>query len=183
MKKLTANLLILLLLLNVLGYYGIFMGIKYQHTTELSHSFDESTFNQFQTITIKIPLAIPYYSNTDFERVDGEIEHNGEFYRLVKQKYEKDTLHIVCVRDFKSESIKQALTDYVKTFSEHSSDGKSTQTAPSFIKDYISTQFQMTPSAQGWKSDIRFGLTEKMFISFSPTLNSPPPEFLSGLIS
>jgi hypothetical protein len=183
MKKLTAHLLIMLLLLNVLGYYGIFMGIKYQHTTELNHRFDESSFDEFETITIKIPLAIPYYNNTDFERVNGEIEHNGEFYRLVKQKYEKDTLHIVCVRDFKSESIKQALTDYIKTFSEHSSDGKTTQTAPGFIKDYITTHFDMTTSAEGWKSDIRFGLTDKMLISFSPTLTSPPPEFLSGLIS
>ena len=183
MKKLTAHLLIMLLLLNVLGYYGVFIGIKYRHTSDLSQRFDDSNFENLQTVTIKVPLTVPYYGDTKFERVDGEIEHKGEFYRLVKQKYEKDTLYIVCVRDLQSKSIKQALADYVKTFSEHSSDGKTAKTLPGFIKDYISTQIDMRPSATGWKSEIQFGSTEQLFESFSLTHHSPPPEFLSGLIS
>ena len=34
-----------------------------------------------------------------YERVNGEFEHNGEFFKLVKQKLENDTLNIVCIKD------------------------------------------------------------------------------------
>ncbi len=183
MKKFTAYALIVLLLLNVMGYYGVFLGIKYSHNAELTQHFDSADFDAYQSITIKVPLTVPYYGDTKFERINGEIDYEGETYRLVKQKYQKDTLYIVCVRDVESKAIKQALADYVKTFSEHSSDGMTIKSAPGFIKDYISTPIGVKPSATGWKSDIQFGLTEQLFKSFSPTRFSPPPEALSGIIS
>jgi hypothetical protein len=72
-----------------------------------------------ETVTLKVPVAIPYLQNTDFERVNGEFEHNGEFFRLVKQRFASDTLYIVCIKDTRSKHIKQALAEYVKTFSDH----------------------------------------------------------------
>lgn len=175
MKKLTAHLLVLLLLLNVMGYYGVFMGLKYQHTSDLTQRLDDSD-TELATVTLKVPLTVPYYGDTKYERVNGEIEHNGEFYRLVKQKFEKDTLYIVCVKDFRSKQIKQALKDYVKNFSEHSSDVPNTKNLPGFIKDFINSEFSISSSNTGWSYDFQFGLTESLFDTISLTSNSPPPE-------
>jgi hypothetical protein len=175
MKKITAHLLVLLLLLNVMGYYGVFMGLKYRHSATINQQLDDFQYSEFETITLKVPLTIPYYGDTKFERVSGEIEHAGEFYRLVKQKFEKDTLYIVCIKDTHSKRIKQALADYVKNFSEHSSDGPS-KTVPSFIKDYINTEFSYSTSSAGWNRDIQFGLTERKVKSIPLTFISPPPE-------
>ena len=140
MKKITAHLLVLLLLLNVMGYYGVFVGLHYKHSATINQQLDGPGELEFETVTLKVALTIPYYGDTEYGRVSGEIEHNGEFYRLVKQKFEKDTLYIVCIKDVQSKRIKQALADYVKNFSEHSSD-HAAKTIPSFIKDYIATEF------------------------------------------
>jgi hypothetical protein len=175
MKKPVAHMLIMLLLLNVMGYYGLFVGIKYQHTADFTKRLDDSNYSESETVTLKVPVTIPYYGDTKYERVDGEIEYNGQFYRLVKQKLEKDTLYIVCLKDLQSKRIKQALADYVKNFSEHSSDNTS-KVAPSFIKDYINTEFKFLSSNAGWTQDLQFGLTEQQVKEVVLTNLSPPPE-------
>lgn len=171
--------LVLLLLLNVMGYYGVFVGLKYKHSVNINQQLDGSGEAEFQSVTLKVPLTIAYYGDTQYERVSGEIEYNGEFYRLVKQKYEKDTLYIVCIKDVESKRIKQALADYVKNFSEHTSDNPA-KTVPSFIKDYITNEFTYSISSTGWKRDIQFGLTEQKVKSIPLTFISPPPEALTG---
>jgi hypothetical protein len=175
MKKLTSYVLVLILLLNVMGYYGIFIGLKYSHTASINQKLDDLQYNESHTVTLKVPLTIPYYGDTEYQRVSGEIEHGGEVYRLVKQKYEKDTLYIVCIRDVQGKRIKQALADYVKNFSEHSSEN-TLKTIPSFIKDYISTEFSFLSSSAGWNRDIPFGLTEQKVKNIPLTFISPPPE-------
>jgi hypothetical protein len=182
MKKFTSYVLVMLLLLNVMGYYGVFIGLKYSHSASINQRLDDSQYDESHTVTIKVPLTIAYYNDTEYQRVTGEIEHNGEVYRLVKQKYEKDTLYIVCIKDLESKRIKQALADYVKNFTDHSSDN-SLKSIPSFIKDFISTEFSFDPSNKGWTRDIPFGLTEQKVKNIPLKFNSPPPEKLSGQIS
>lgn len=175
MKKFTSYVLVLILLLNVMGYYGVFIGLKYSHTTSINRKLDNSDYNESQTVTIKVPLTIPYYGDTEYQRVSGEIEHGGEIYRLVKQKYEKDTLYIVCIKDVQGKRIKQALADYVKNFSDHSNE-QSVKTVPSFIKDYLTTDFSFSSASTGWNRNIPFGLTEQKVKNIPLTSISPPPE-------
>lgn len=175
MKKITAYLLILLLLLNVMGYYGVFVGLRYSHSASINQQLDDFRYEEYETVTLKVPLTIPYYGDTKYERASGEIEYAGEFYRLVKQKFEKDTLYIVCIKDTQGKRIKQALADYVKTFSEHSANDQS-KTIPSFIKDYINNEFSLQIAGSGWNRDIQFGLTEQKVKSISPSFIPPPPE-------
>ena len=96
-------------------------------------------------------MTLPYHLDSEYERVDGEIEHDGEFYRLVKQKLEKDTLYIVCIKDHDSKRIKQALADYVKTFTDKPVDAKHQgKFSASFIKDFLPTSIEITPASAGW---------------------------------
>lgn len=176
MKKICSIFLVCLLLLNVMGYYGVFLGLKYRNTVDLTQRLDAEDYAASETVTIKVPLAIPYYMDTEFERIDGEIEHQGESYRLVKQKLENDTLHIVCFRDVKGNRLKQALADYVKTFSHHSSDEQQLKTVPGFIKDYISANFTLATSAMGWNIAFHLkGVQVSLHVLSLPVV-SPPPE-------
>ncbi|MBT1696255.1 hypothetical protein KK083_05175 [Fulvivirgaceae bacterium PWU4] len=176
MKKICSIFLVCLLLLNVLGYYGVFLGLKYRNTVDLTQRLDAEDYATAETVTIKVPLAIPYYMDTEFERIDGEIEHQGEYYRLVKQKLENDTLHIVCFRDVKGKRLKQALADYVKTFSHHSSNEQSLKTVPGFIKDYISANFTLASSAMGWNVSLNPEAVQLPLHLMSLPVVSPPPE-------
>lgn len=139
--------------------------------------FDDENFESAEEITIEVPITIPYAtSSTEFTRVDGEFEHQGEVYRMVKQRYMNDVLYIVCVKDNKSKEIKQALTDYVKTFTDKPSNEKSsTKTIQNFIKDYMSTSTVLQSEGQGWHHVISYRTHTSIVESLAMQLNSPPP--------
>lgn len=169
MKRVFSIALVVLLLLNVLGYYGIFVGLQYHNSINLTQRFDNGQYDRSQEMTIKIPVAIPYAVDApDFERVDGEFEYQGEVYRLVKQRLSKDTLYMVCIKDNDGKRITQALNDYVKSFSDKTSDhGKShVNSVPTFIKDYIPSALTMGSSSQGWSSPI---VKQECSVVFIPT--------------
>lgn len=178
MKRIISYLLGILLLLNVMGYYGIFLGFHYQNTIQQQQRLDSDNYTNSETITIKVPISIPYYGDTQFERVTGQFEHQGEFYRLVKQKFENDTLHIVCFRDEKTKQIEQALTAYVKTFRDHdqSTGNTNSKIVPSFIKDFISTTFGLDHLNKGWSIVIEYPLVKDSLLENLSSTPYPPPE-------
>jgi len=176
LKRLIAIFLILLLLFNALGFYGLFVGLRYKTAADLVERLDRDEYLDEETVTLKIPMAIPYHLDSDYERVNGEIEHNGEFFRLVKQKLEKDTLYIVCIKDFDSKRIKQALADYVKTFTDKPLDAKSAgKILTGFIKDFLPTSIEIQPASAGWNYSVSLADNFESFSSRSLAVVSPPP--------
>lgn len=156
MRNFLSILLIILLLLNVFGYYGLFLGWKYRNDLSMIQKLDEENYNHAETITIKVAITVPYAADSrDFERVDGEFEHNGEFYRLVKQRLLRDTLYIVCVKDHENKKIHQALSSFAKTFSDkHAEQPSDSKPIISFIKDYIAHSFSLGNISPGWAIDV-----------------------------
>lgn len=178
LKKLIAIFLVFLLLFNALGFYGVFVGLQYKIGLDLVQRLDKHDYQREETVTIKVPMALPYHIDTGvYERVDGEIEHKGEFYRLVKQKLEKDTLYIVCIKDQDSKRIKQALADYVKTFTDKPVDAKqSGKFFTGFIKDFLPSSIEITPASSGWNYTVVTITLCDSFNSRSIAVFSPPPQ-------
>ena len=177
MKRLIAIFLVLLLLFNALGFYGLFVGLRYKTSIDLVQRLNNQDYLDEETVTIKVPLTVPYHLDSEYERIDGEIEHNGEFYRLVKQKLEKDTLYIVCIKDHDSKRIKQALADYVKTFTDKPVDTKHSGKALStFIKDFLPTSIGISPASAGWNYSVALADIFDPFNSRTVAVFSPPPQ-------
>ncbi len=178
MRKIVSITLIALFLLNVLGYYGIFVGLQYHNKRALNARLDSDMYNEEDAITIKIPITIPYATDSrEFVRVSGEFEHNGEFYRLVKQRLTRDTLHIVCVKDLQSKRIHQALATYVKTFSDKPVDNqqRSSKLTIDFIKDYLSQTLSFSNTMPGWECELPKPESLSFFVSeFCPSIIHPP---------
>ena len=159
-----------------MGYYGIFLRLKYNNTLSVIQRLDAQDYTEDETVTIKVPLSVPYYGDTRYERVDGEMEFEGQFYRLVKQKYERDTLYIVCIRDTKAEHIHSVINDYVNTFTDQAAERSSSKTIQSFIKDYCPSSFKLDSQAAGWTLEISFpGVVASIADTFA-TLHTPPPK-------
>jgi hypothetical protein len=178
LRKTFAIVFLTLLLLNILGYYGLFLGLMYQNDRVMTQKLDDDQYDDAETVSIKIPITIPYVTDShDFQRVDGVFEHEGDFYRLVKQKLQLDTLHIVCVKDQQSKRINQALTDYVQTFTDKPSTEKQhTLTFSDFIKDYLTTSVSLSNLSFGWQLE---AAQTTSVITFLPTYNPSivhPPE-------
>lgn len=177
-KRIIAISLIALLLFNVLGYYGLLVGLQYKNSNELVQRFNSDSFEPAETVTLTVPIAVPYaYDYQDYVRVDGEFEYQGESYRMVKQKFEKDVLYIVCYKDNTNKNIKQALSDYAKTFSDKPSDSKqqNTKLFQNFIKDFLSACTSIEHQNTGWTKDLLFAQLQNHQGRIQLTITGPPP--------
>jgi len=176
-KKSVTLILLALFVLNMVGYYGVFVGLKFSSEIAIREQFDAESYTN-EEVTIKVPIAIPYAADSkDYERVDGEFEHNGEFYRLVKQKLQSDTLFIVCIKDKQAQKMNQALADYVKTFTDKPVSSKqSTKTLNSFCKDYLSTTTVVETISTGWDLSATPSklITDFYLFDFNQSITQPP---------
>lgn len=160
-----------------MGYYGVFLGLQYYNDVEMVKVLDADEYAAAETLTIAIPISIPYMSdNVDFERVDGKFEYQGNHYRLVKQKYAKDTLTVVCVRDYGNEKISDALSTYVKTFTDKCADqSKKSKITISFIKDFLPETFCLATTSAGWEMDVvKHGFNHSFIPTFVVSVIHPP---------
>lgn len=135
MKKLTAILLLLILLFNIAGYRLFFYRLGQNATTRLENIIDGGFYSDDQLVEIKIPLNMPYYSDKGYEAVYGETEWGGKHYRYVKRKISGNILHLLCIPHDEKNRIADAENNFTKSFSDFSTDnsGRGKQT-PSFVK-------------------------------------------------
>ncbi len=179
LKKAVSIFLVLLLLFNALGFFGLLQGLRYQSARDLVERLDHNKYSTDETVTIKIPFSIPYQLDSDgYQRVDGEIEYESEFYRLVKQKLEKDTLYIVAIKDHASNRINQALADYVKTFTDKPINTKNTsKISLTIIKDFLASSTSISHASDGWNYPVSHQSSSEHFDSRTLAVFTPPPQF------
>ena len=139
MKRFVCIALSVLHLLSIVGGYWLFFSIQQINKQELAGRLDTDSYAGSETITIKLPLDGAYASDHEnYERVDGDLEYEGIVYRMVKQKFYKDTVYIVCYKDDRSIAIKGALNEYSKSLGDCPVDGRQAgKSAGLFIKDYL----------------------------------------------
>jgi len=177
-KRVLAIILTVVFLFNVIGYYGVYVAMLRQAHLTLNQQIDNNNYKAEQTITIRIPLTLPYPTQeNDFQRVQGDFEHQGEFYKLVKQKYSNDTLYVVCIKNTEQKKAFKVFSDFVKLSTDQSSSNNhGAKTVVSLIKDYSSvvTNIQFAPreSINLAKS---FSLVNTDILAQNFPVISPPP--------
>ena len=158
-----------------MGYYAVFLGLQYKHRLAMAEKFDAGMYDESQTITLEIPMSVPYLSDdSEFHRVDGSFEYQGEHYRLIKQKYSKDALIIVLSKDNENKRISEAMTSYVMSFTDTGDDNDSHFTV-TFIKDYIPQSFSMLTTSNGWQSEVVESFASTNLVpTFTASVIHPP---------
>lgn len=181
MKKLLSIALLLLFLFNVLGYYLVFWGLRYQAFVEMNDRLETENYSAIETMTIKIPLMVPYYTDSeDYDRVRGAFEHHGDFFKLVKQKLERDTLYVVCIKDHNEKRIFNAMTNFVKLSNDLPASSQQTlKLLSSYIKDYAPTSPTNAVAHDGWSLAIHFIQLRFDLLAHDLPILSPPPDFIA----
>jgi hypothetical protein len=175
-KRLFAIVVLNLFLLNVLGYYGVLLGLKAASGNDLTERLNSDMYDLGATVTFKIPLAIPYgIDSKNYESVTGQFEKDGEVYRMVKQRLYQDILYIVCIKDERTSKINSALEDFVQSFAGQEGDGQQKTSSPGFIKDYVDTQIRLTNIITGWEKElVKMSVPRYFFDSYSASIVHPP---------
>lgn len=178
MKKAFSITLLALFIFQFIGYYFVYIGLRYQAKSEMITRLDTRAYSADETITLKIPFSLPYWMDSeDYQRIDGEFQYQGDFYKLVEQKLEKDTLYVVCIKDMSEKRLFNTMSDYVKLSNDMpSSSNQALKLLGSFIKDYVkSTQTEITLSL-GWTLECAFEEPSFNLLKLAHPVSSPPPE-------
>lgn len=112
MKKLVAISFLLLFLFNTAGYYFVQNYLMNKASVATTNNIDRNNYDYDQLIELKVPLNMPYYQNTNFERHEGTITIKGILYSYVERKIENGFLIIKCLPDWKSQQVKENTGDY-----------------------------------------------------------------------
>lgn len=176
LKRLFTFILLGLFLFNAVGYYGVYLGLRIQANQQLRAKLDNNHYTEEETITVKIPFALPYQTDWQaFQRVDGDFEKDGKFYNLVKQKVERDTLVIVYIRDHHESQLFESLIDFVHSNTDTPLSKKAGKLIENFAKDYLSTYYELQSASKGWSINNRFLTYDYAVIAASASIHSPPP--------
>ena len=153
----------------------MYWGLNYQATQNLRKQLDEGVYSDNQAITIAFPITIPYATDRDYERVDGEFEYKREYYKLVKQQLKNDTLFVVCIKDTHQKHLVGEMINFTKL----THDLPSSQTIKLFgnlLKDYTNSHcLSLIKQNQGWLTHFTFTTETSNLLSREPVINIPPP--------
>lgn len=115
-KKLIGIFLLLLFLFNLVGYRIVFSYINTVLDKQAEASFDNNKYDENATVTIKVPLYLPYQAERSaFERADGKVNINGKVYRYIKRKIINNEMILVCVADNEATKLNKNQSDFLKT--------------------------------------------------------------------
>ena len=129
-----------------------------------------------EMVTFKLPFIQPYAPlDGKFEAASGLIEHDGQFYRLIKQKLEADTLYVVAIKDVGEKMVSGYISDFVKN-SSAASDTKAFKLISEFTKDYVASAAILVVSRNGWSYDLAPTLMSASFLSIDNFVETPPPD-------
>jgi len=153
-KKIASSFLLFLMTMNVIGHYSFLVLLRNQ-SKAITIDKIHSTINEpGGDLIFKLPMAIPY--NTDFEEYqpvgNQYFNYEGKEYQIIKQKYYKDTLYVVCIYDQRTTESNNTISDYVKTFANDSQQkqGNNIKLITPIVEYYISVAHHIQQVCRGW---------------------------------
>lgn len=137
MLRTIAIFLVTVHLTNIIGSYGIIANMESMHQDKISDELDADEFAGSNAITLRIPFSLPYSTFGDsYERATGKIQYDGQTYFMVKQKFHRDTLFIVCAKDLKSQEIRDAYKNLAASMTDTPGQNSSSKTVNSYSNDF-----------------------------------------------
>lgn len=184
-KKPAAILLLILLLFNFVGYKLLFYYAMQEADKQTEVLLDRELYNDDDLFTIEIPLSNPYQaSQSEFERISGQIELKGTIYHYVKRKISNGSLILLCLPDQKKTPLKSAEHEFFKMVNDLDHDNNNSKQSPAktgIFKTVLSEYEQYFSYLDIEKSQVmpvEYSLIFNSPVVLSPVIDSPeqPPD-------
>lgn len=174
-----------ILLISLLLYHT-FRAVVILYFLEDTHITASHEAEQDEWVIVKLPVSLPYATNwEDTEGKEGLIKHGDQFYNIVEQRYQNDTLYTTLKTNISAReqffSIIEEMNELLGKTAENSN-AKNPYT--SLIKlfnqvstVYIASYFSNTdPRLAYYFTQTVVSYTNTSFLSPSFPVNTPPPK-------
>jgi hypothetical protein len=152
--------------------------VKTQAKQDLLNRLDADAYSTEDVVILTLPIALPYpVHNPGYERADGEIKYGGEYYQLVKQKVENDTLFMVCVRDHEQKHLDNTIYEYANLSNNlPAATGDAADLMAKLFKDYTFLSSIDLSTNLVLQYDLTFANISPVVSQHAFSVDSPPPE-------
>lgn len=159
----------------------MFMGLQYQADIKMDQRLESDNYSKEETVTLKIPISLPYqFHPVGFQQASGTFEYNGEFFNLVKQKIENDTLFAVCIKNVDKSTLSETMTNFERAINNWpQSSNKAYNLINTFIKDYNTCSTTKIIGTPGWVLSRRYFAYDFSQLNRANTPCTPPPESIA----
>ena len=150
---------------------------------ELLYTTPDSGLLSEERITLKVPLAIPYGTTWNNDTPEGLIHYEGDYYNIVEQRYENDSLYTVMQANLSAREQFFALAERLQQEFGHDINKtgnpleRSSKVFSTAIKHYLSTQRQVTfylwDLLEGTSPIANYAVA---WSTYSPSPATPPPD-------
>ncbi|MDR7131140.1 hypothetical protein J2X69_003500 [Algoriphagus sp. 4150] len=137
------------------------------------------TKGELEEKTLKIPLSMPYASDQEeFHITNISFEKDGQHFRVIKQRYQSDTLYMVYVPDIAKGNLNTTIRQWISSLTQDETPHQNGNSLliKLFIKDYTPPQneFDFTPFFINGEEYL--GFVFMAYESQELPLHTPPPE-------
>lgn len=176
MKNFLGICLLLLFLIYNAGYYVFYLTCNTQYENSWREKVEYNDLDQSMLITKSIPITFAYQADQEnFIPVLKSFEMNGKVYRVLQQRYSKDTLHIVYINDQKGKLMKKSLRDWIETLTQKPTSNKSNTVWSSLEKNYMPNYLDFILMAKAPVARVfRIFISQHILSPYIETLTPPP---------
>ena len=115
LKRLAAILFISVVLFNLYGYQFVIDFFQDKQEVQLQSSIDNDQYNEQDLVYIKLPVNLPYYSNSaNYEKITGSVTVKGVEYKYVKRRIYNDSIELACVLNTGKQEFQSARDEFMK---------------------------------------------------------------------
>jgi len=179
-KRIAGAFFLCLIVLNTIGYYGLLLIVKDQLTSRILQRIETNAGELGGNLILTIPIQTTIDPvSQEFTAAEGEIIYQGEVYRLVKQRFYKDVLYLVCIRDNQTTRLKEQIADYSALFSGHEAEhtDATIKIINSISKDYTPITYSVKNNSAGWSAIFTPKRVNDLYRFISDTYVFRPPQF------
>jgi hypothetical protein len=124
MKQAAAIFLLGIFSFNIFGYRFVYDYLAANSDISLQWSLDNNEYDEADLLTIKQPVNLPYYTNSqNFQRLDGEVNIEGTIYKYVKCRIYKDSLEMLCIPHLSKMKIENSKEEFFKMVNDYQQAG------------------------------------------------------------
>lgn len=178
MRKPAAIVLLFVFFLYQLGYYGFYLALTHQLDQQWHTKVYEDNLTGEKLLHASIPLSIPYQPDqTEYKPVSAKLEIDGNYYRIVRQKYVQDTLHVIYINDTVQKELKQSFNDWLASIHQKPvSEGQGFQFWKVLAKDFIIDEFWLVAEPERLLATLPYAIPMMGKYDFMASIPSPPPK-------